>query len=209
MKIKVNSELTQTVDDILYDDNKNLISQILLLAYPIGSYYWSNENTDPGTLFGGTWVQIKDKFVIAAGDSHTAGTSYGSNTKDISHTHSYSHTHGIPGVAHIHSTGNHILTVDEIPSHSHYGLYDQSNAERKQSWGTDTEHTALINGMGATEWNGQFHVGSTGGGGAHNHGNTGSTTPSATTTNSQSTSTSESSSNLQPYITCYMWKRTA
>ena len=40
-------------------------------------------------------------------------------------------------------------------------------------------------------------------------GRTDETTPSSTTTNSQSTSTSESSSNLQPYITCYMWKRTA
>lgn len=40
-------------------------------------------------------------------------------------------------------------------------------------------------------------------------GATGSTTPSATTTNSQSTTNTSSVSNIQPYITCYMWKRTA
>lgn len=122
MKIKVNSELSQTIQDIDFTGstaaNSELVKAILLLAHPVGSYYWSSDSTSPATLFGGTWTQIKDKFIIAVGDSHTAGTNYGSNTKDISHTHSYSHTHGVPGVAHTHTsaahthtTGNHTLTA--------------------------------------------------------------------------------------------------
>ena len=38
----------------------------------IGSYYWSSNSTNPGTIFGGTWEQIKDKFVLAVGDTYTA-----------------------------------------------------------------------------------------------------------------------------------------
>lgn len=45
-----------------------LKSYIGNIAHPIGSYYWSSNNTNPSTLFGGTWTQIKDRFVLAAGD---------------------------------------------------------------------------------------------------------------------------------------------
>lgn len=71
---------------------------ILDLAHPVGSYYWSAESTDPGTLFGGTWAQVKDKFVLAAGDTYTAGATGG----EAAHT----------------------LTTDEIPSHQH--TYDRA-----------------------------------------------------------------------------------
>lgn len=50
-----------------------LKSMILDLAHPIGSYYWSSESTNPSNLFGGTWTQVKDRFVLAAGSSYTVG----------------------------------------------------------------------------------------------------------------------------------------
>ncbi|WP_427112449.1 phage baseplate protein [Megasphaera sueciensis] len=54
-----------------------VLSNDLLSQHPIGSLYWSAVNTDPGTIFGGTWAQIKDKFVLAAGDTYTAGATAG------------------------------------------------------------------------------------------------------------------------------------
>ena len=51
-----------------------------LEAHPIGSYYWSSESTDPGTLFGGTWEQVKDKFVLAVGDTYTTVGVIGGNS---------------------------------------------------------------------------------------------------------------------------------
>ena len=36
-------------------------------AYPVGSYYISSVSTSPATLFGGTWVQVQDRMIIAAG----------------------------------------------------------------------------------------------------------------------------------------------
>lgn len=195
MKIKVNSELTQTVDDILYDDNKNLISQILLLAHPVGSYYWSNENTDPGTLFGGTWVQIKDKFVIAVGDSHTVGSSYGSNTKNLAHTHT--------SAAHKHTTAEHTLTVDEMPWHDHNVKYNsESGIATASVLGTDRTASNTEGSSAGGEW----HVWTTGAGGgqAHTHGDTGSTTPGATG------SALSSSFDITPAcIAAFCWCRTA
>ena len=40
-------------------------------------------DTSPATLFGGTWLQIKDKFLLSAGDTYVAETTGGAAT----HTH--------------------------------------------------------------------------------------------------------------------------
>lgn len=59
---------------------------MLDLAHPIGSYYWSSEATNPSDLFGGTWEQIKDRFVLAAGDSYGVGATGGlSTTRHVSY----------------------------------------------------------------------------------------------------------------------------
>ena len=42
--------------------------------YPVGSIYMSVNATDPARLFGGTWERIKEKFLLGAGDTHTAGS---------------------------------------------------------------------------------------------------------------------------------------
>lgn len=62
--------------------------EVIDLIYPVGSLYISFNSTDPSTLFGGTWEQIKDKFLLAAGDSYTAGTTGGSaDAVVVSHKH--------------------------------------------------------------------------------------------------------------------------
>lgn len=68
-------------------------TNVLLKAYPVGSIYMSVNSTNPGTLFGGTWTQLKDRFLLGAGDSYSNGATGGSAT--------------------------HTLTVAEMPSHSH------------------------------------------------------------------------------------------
>ena len=50
------------------------------LIYPVGSIYMSVNSTDPGTLFGGTWEQIEDRFLLAAGSTYAAGTTGGTKT---------------------------------------------------------------------------------------------------------------------------------
>ena len=57
--------------------------------YPVGSIYMSVGNTSPSTLFGGTWEQIEDKFLLACGTKHQNGDTGGSeDAVVVTHTHS-------------------------------------------------------------------------------------------------------------------------
>nr|DAL50436.1 MAG TPA_asm: baseplate wedge protein [Caudoviricetes sp.] len=70
------------------------VAEAKLAAYPVGSIYCSIDSTDPGTLFGGTWVAIgAGRALVAAGGGFAVGSEGGSDT--------------------------HILTVEEMPSHAH------------------------------------------------------------------------------------------
>lgn len=72
----------------LLDGITEKISKALNSVYPIGSIYISVNSTDPGTLFGGTWERIKDRFLLSAGDTYAAGNTGGSAEATLpSHTH--------------------------------------------------------------------------------------------------------------------------
>ena len=64
---------------------------------PIGSIYLSVNNTNPSIYFGGTWVQIKDRFLLCCGNTYSAGSTGGEAT--------------------------HKLTTSEMPSHGHDLVY--------------------------------------------------------------------------------------
>lgn len=68
-------------------------SELVDLVYPIGSIYISLADTNPANFIGGTWERIKDRFVLAAGDTYAAGDTGG----EASHT----------------------LTINEMPAHTH------------------------------------------------------------------------------------------
>lgn len=72
--------------------------------YPIGSIYMSVNNVSPVFYFGGTWERIKDRFLLAAGDTYSAGLTGGEAT--------------------------HTLTVDEMPKHSHNLPVDKNYGEQ-------------------------------------------------------------------------------
>lgn len=58
--------------------------------YPIGAIYISTSSKNPEVLFGGKWEQIKDKFLLTAGDTYTAGGTGGSSI----HSHQYGFQYG-------------------------------------------------------------------------------------------------------------------
>lgn len=140
-----------------------LISRMLDVFYPVGSVYISSQPTDPGTLFGGTWVRIKDTFVLAAGDIYAAGATGGEAT--------------------------HTLTESEMPSHTHPLRANTSwgGSEALGAWGQYVSSGVLmdVGSSGATITTSYYYdvAGRTGGGAAHN--------------------------NMPPYITRYVWERTA
>ena len=165
-----------------------------LSFYPVGSIYMSVNNTNPGTLFGGTWEQIQDRFLLAAGNTYTGGSTGGSASVNLSHSHVVNaHHHSLPA-----NTGSHTLTVDQIPSHRH----------SLPSVDTTSGSQGLRNGTyyQGGWWGNWEETTATGGGQGHSHtigGNTGDDTPG---TNSQLPS---NQSILPPYLTVYVWKRTA
>ena len=96
-------------------------------AWPVGSLFMTFQNVNPRTLLGGgTWVQIKGKYLLAADTGNTVdGTSgVGAHTKNVplvAHTHSVStssngaHTHSVSGTTggaggHSHTRGTMNIT---------------------------------------------------------------------------------------------------
>lgn len=47
------------------------------MIYPVGAIYISASEVNPSILFGGTWEQIKDRFLIGTGSSYQAGSTGG------------------------------------------------------------------------------------------------------------------------------------
>lgn len=71
----------------------NMSSTIFDVIYPVGSIYMSVNNTNPSNLFGGTWTQLKDRFLLGAGSTYTNGSTGGSATQRLSVANLPSHTH--------------------------------------------------------------------------------------------------------------------
>lgn len=101
------------------EDTSSIFYKLMKLIYPVGSIYWSGNSTNPGTLFGGTWTQIKDRFVLACGDTYKSVSATGGASSITlavanlpSHNHSFtpagnvsSHSHSFSGSnSHYHTT---------------------------------------------------------------------------------------------------------
>ena len=84
---KVNGEL------YIADENGQNKKEIRDLIYPVGSIYMSINNTNPSTLFGGTWEQLKDRFLLGAGTTYTNGNTGGSATVTLTTAQLPSHAH--------------------------------------------------------------------------------------------------------------------
>ena len=61
---------------------------------PKGTIYLTVNNVNPSIYFGGTWEQIKDKFLLCAGDTYKAGNTGGEASHKITTEEMPSHTHG-------------------------------------------------------------------------------------------------------------------
>lgn len=75
------------MENTIINDISELKADVAAIAnviYPVGSIYLSVNSTNPKTLFGGTWTQLKDRFLLGAGEE-----SNGSTGGATSHSHGY------------------------------------------------------------------------------------------------------------------------
>lgn len=201
--------------------------------YPVGSIYMSTVNVNPSTYFAGTtWVPWgSGKVPVGVDTSDTdfniSEKSGGTKTKTFRPSgtvskptftgsqSTLSHTGG--------SVGNHKLTIDEIPSHSHKVSGDyryeavpvfKKGAVIYNVWPAGGGGSYVGEFAGSTSDIATVSVTSyTGDTGNHNHPftnpNAHTYTPSGSVSQPSFIGDDITRSVVQPYITCYMWKRTA
>ena len=73
-------------------------------VYPVGAIYMSVNDVNPSTIFGGTWVRIKDRFLLASGDNYASGVTGGADSQTFTPSG---------------TIGGHAITVPELPKHIH------------------------------------------------------------------------------------------
>ena len=196
---------------IFKEQNVDIPSKVAK-RYPVGSIYMSTSSTNPGTIFGGTWEAFAiGRTLIGVASNGTAGSTGGSSSVSISTSNIPSHTHTYTAGGTVSSTftGNSVASSAN-GNHSHTFYFYNS--------GTEASGYGLVNkshGFGGRVYvNGQNESTTTS---TYNTSHTHSVTPVGTVTSTFSGTKKASSSVgsgtaisvLNPYITVYMWKRTA
>ena len=241
------------------------LTELLLMIYPVGSIYMSASSTNPGVLFGGTWVawgQGRVPVGVNADDTAYNGSDKTGGNATVTPSGSVADaTQGgtISNTTAGGTVGGHTLTVAETPAHTHTGPSHTHNATTSNAGGHTHEVWIIAQGWsgwqddanyyphyyGFTSWvnppafgqspanryavfsgqtrgvgdhahslttsaSGDGATSSVGGNGSHNHGFTGTAHSHTFTGSAHShTFTGTAQSTIQPYVTCYMWKRTA
>lgn len=93
--------LLELTDEVVASTNsiKNIseeITKIMNGLYPVGAIYMSVNDTNPKTIFAGTeWVQIKDRFLLACGDTYQLGATGGDASVTLSVANLPKHNHAV------------------------------------------------------------------------------------------------------------------
>lgn len=142
---------------------------------------WSGSIAAIAGLPGGVWklcdgtagtVNLVDRFVLGAGTGVAPGATGGAKTDSANTTPAGDHNHG--------GTQGHVLTVSQMPSHSHGGKtgwqgdhqhgvgFPRANSGANQAGGAGNP---IGPESGATDWAGAHShtIGAEGGGQQHNH----------------------------------------
>lgn len=152
--------------------------------YPVGSIYMSTVSTNPATLFGfGTWEAMPAGRVLLAQGKSSWGTTYNAGSTGGEATHQ--------------------LTVGELPSHGH-------SASTNTTGNHTHTHPGWQMGEGTRHQDGCSAIPQRGDQGGYNGTYTFSTAGNHShTITVNNTGLNTAHNNMQPYIVCYIWKRSA
>lgn len=118
-----------------------LASMAADITHPVGMYVWLAAETDPATLWGGTWVrQPEGLTLVSAGGNYPLNSTGGEAT--------------------------HTLTVAEMPSHQHQMVNGNTGGYDYSAW---TKSSVVLHDAGAIGYAGNANTSYVGGGTAHNN----------------------------------------
>lgn len=214
---RINSNSTGTV----------ITAELLNIFYPVGTIYQTTldpETFNPNNYWGGTWIRIEDRFLLAAGSTYTNGDEDGQAEVTLTaaqsgmraHTHTTgTHYHTLS--SHTHGSGSLATSSD---SHSHNTYYVEAKTSTTGSTRRFGPFGSSASGATAITTNSDSHSHSV------NSGSTG--TPSANYTSTAYNTTSGTGTpntggvnsisgadaidphdNMPPYVVVTVWKRTA
>ena len=226
------------------DDNMDILDAafgvdapngILDKVYPVGSIYMSVVNTNPGTLFGGTWTALGGRFLIGADSTYSAGATGGSATKTLATGNLPSHSHGLG--SHVHSVGahshglnGHTHSYTAPANHTHglssgaamvgvvggrfsFGLksatFNHNKVEMSGFAADSSGTTTLAAGLFGSTDSGGGSTGATTGGASGSTANSSAFNTGAASGNTGATGSGSAFNIMPPYLSVYMWKRTA
>lgn len=206
------------VDNLFMINNTNIFS----LIYPVGSIYMSVKNTNPSSLFGGTWVAWgAGRVPVGMGSNGTTNYSTvestgGAESRSHSHTSATSGPTSTSTGGNSGTTGSTTLTLSQIPSHTHSLSKDlievsqvNSNTMGLQVGSTAYQGRIMLRKGALGEDVTVVSANASGGGSGHTHSLNGHIHTVNSHTHSIPASNSVSIDTRPPYVTCYMWKRTA
>lgn len=194
----MSASVEEISNNIKYIDKK--ISDLLNMFYPVGSVYETMDSSfDPNKKWGGTWVRIKGRVLVGV-DENDAYFDVPEKTGGYKKPS---------------------IKVENLPSHSHDVKVGVTINETKlegganniagqdANWGVTAQGNGIVTNKGDTngfypstrktteKYHDGFWINAT-----HKH-------TASTTVSCASTGGGKGFEVLQPYITCYIWKRTA
>lgn len=177
---------------------KTTQGKLIDMIYPIGSIYLSTVNVNPSNFIGGEWEAWGGGRAIVGvntsdTDFATAEKTGGAKTVNASHTHSipaHTHTYGLQYGAFCQD-----VTM-EFNANAGVLNYDSSGNITIGSTVSATSSTVVVNSGNVASYGSSVNA-------AH-YRTTGNTSYTSTTS---ATSGASALNNLQPYITCFMFKR--
>lgn len=162
-----------------------LTGGIMNKVYPVGSIYMSVNPNDPAELFGGIWSRWGSGRVPVGVDDQQ------DEFKDVEQ---------------IGGENMHVLTTAELAAHTH--IQELHNHVQLPHSHSLAGHTHSFSSSTDAAGNHTHTLSGTTGGAEGNSGEV-STESADTSAVNQNTGESAAHNNLQPYVTCYMWKRIA
>lgn len=187
-------------------------AQLLNLVYPVGSIYMAVNNVNPSTFIGGTWEawgsgKVPVGVDTTDSDFETAEKTGGSKElQEHSHTFTPEGTLSNQDTSHTHTVNGGSCNTGSTASKMTLRQYKVNGTETSTykyltNSGSDSANISLTGLSHSHTIPDHTHtVGNQSASHKHTFTGTQGTTSNAGTGNS---------GNLQPYITCYMWKRTA